>query len=247
MKGCNWTIQIAFNLIVLDAKPHQEYVTNIDAFISMMCVSYCELNRITKPFQYHIPRCDDLIYILSNSSTLIFIIPLDARQGYYQISLKVLDLEKLSFFSLDDYKYCYTVMPFCPTNAPTFYTATICNFKKERDELFLQRVGRLNHITDKVVKYSSDSVITMDGKEITAGSKSITDDILLWCFHEGLVIMYFECVYAVFQKYHVRFKLSKCKFLSNRVEYVGHDLLRNDITPAKAKFDLINDWDLLLA
>ena len=107
-------------------------------------------------------------------------------------------------------------------------------------------MGRLNHITDKVVKYSSDSVIIMDGKEITTSSKSIIDDIILWCFHEELVIMYFECVCTVFRKYHVSFKLLKCKFLSNRVEYVGHDLLRNNITPANEKFDLINDWDLPL-
>ena len=70
-------------------------------------------------------------------------------------------------------------MPFGPTNAPTFYTAMMRNFKKEWDELFLQKVGKLKNINDHVVKCSSDGIITVDGKKITVGGKSIIDDILL--------------------------------------------------------------------
>ena len=49
----------------------------------------------------------------------------------------------------------------------------------------------------------------------------------------------------VFQKYRVSFKLSKCEFLSDRVEYVGHDLLQDGNSPAQFKFDLIDNWSLL--
>ena len=48
----------------------------------------------------------------------------------------------------------------------------------------------------------------------------------------------------VFQKYCVSFKLSKCEFISIRVEYVGHDLLKDVNTPARSKFNLTNDWKL---
>ena len=36
----------------------------------------------------------------------------------------------------------------------------------------------------------------------------------------------------------------KCDFLKERVEYVGHDILKNVNPPASSKFNLINDWAL---
>ena len=232
------------SLIVLAAKPHQEHVIDIDDFVWRMCVSYRALNRITKPFQFPIPRCDDSIYMLGNGSVLIFLITLDARQGYHQVGVKVSDQDKLAFFGPDDYKYCYTVMPFGPTNAPTFYTAMMRNFKQEWDLLFIERVRELKQVAGKMIVVSSDGTILVDGQQIISGSRSIIDDIMLWCCHEELVILYFECVCMVFQKYRVSFKLSKCEFLSDRVEYVGHDVLKDGNTPARSKFDLIRDWKL---
>ena len=67
------------SLIVLAAKPHQEHVSNIDDFVWRLCVSYRALNRITKPFQFPIPRCDDSVYLLGNGSVKVFFITLDAR------------------------------------------------------------------------------------------------------------------------------------------------------------------------
>ena len=76
---------------MLAAKPHQENVDDINDFIWRMCVSYRALNRITKPFNYPIPRCDVSIYLLENGSATIYIITLDARQGYYQVAVKYSD------------------------------------------------------------------------------------------------------------------------------------------------------------
>ena len=146
------------SLIVLVAKPHQEYVIDINDFIWRMCVSYRALNRITKPFQLPIPRCDDYVYMLGNGSVLIFIITLDDRQGYHQIAVKQSDQEKLIFFSPDDFKYCYTVMPFGPTNAHPFYTAMMRNFKEEWDKLFVTRVVGLGHANEKKTVISSGEV-----------------------------------------------------------------------------------------
>ena len=66
--------------------------------------------------------------MLGNQSCCIYIIALDA--------VKLLDQEKLAFFSPDDNKYCFPVMLFGPTNAPTFYTAVMQDFKTEWDNLF---------------------------------------------------------------------------------------------------------------
>ena len=50
-------------MIVLTAKPHQEHINNIKHFIWRICVSYRGLNKVTKLFEYPIPRCDDEIHI----------------------------------------------------------------------------------------------------------------------------------------------------------------------------------------
>ena len=47
---------------------------------------------------------------------------------------------------------------------------------------------------------------------------------------------------TVFLKYRVTFQLKKCKFLTDRIEYVGHDITPDGNCPARSKFDLITDW-----
>jgi hypothetical protein len=47
-----------------------------------------------------------------------------------------------------------------------------------------------------------------------------------------------------FLKYRVTFQLKKCKFLTNRIEYVGHDITPDGNCPAQSKFDLLTDRPL---
>ena len=65
-----------------------------------MCASYRWLNTVTKPFQFPIPRCDDVITILGCGAVLIWIISLDARQGYHQVAMRFADQEKLACLRL---------------------------------------------------------------------------------------------------------------------------------------------------
>ena len=77
--------------IVLAAKPHQEHIQNIDDFIWIMCVSYRKRIGIDKHFGFPIPCCDDAISTVGARSNKIWIILLDARQGYHQISVRHID------------------------------------------------------------------------------------------------------------------------------------------------------------
>ena len=63
-----------------------------------MCVSYRKLNSVTKPFEYPIPWCDDSVTIVMVGSTVMWIITVDARQGYHQVSVSSIDREKTSIF-----------------------------------------------------------------------------------------------------------------------------------------------------
>ena len=76
---------------MLAAKPHQEHIKDIDNFVWRMCITYRKLRAITKPYEFLIPRCDDAIAIIDTGSQCIWIISLDARQGYHQITIRKID------------------------------------------------------------------------------------------------------------------------------------------------------------
>ena len=76
------------------------------------------------------------------------------------------------------------------------------------------------------------------------GSSIIIDDILFWAAVLAALLRLFACVCDVFMKYRVTFQLKKCKFLTNRIEYVGHNITPDGNCPAESKFDLIKDWPL---
>ena len=52
--------------------------------------------------------------------------------------VRVMDKEKLAFFSPDDKKYYFKVMSFGPVNAPSFYSCMMGNLKQEWDSLFIE-------------------------------------------------------------------------------------------------------------
>ena len=79
---------------------------------------------------------------------------------------------------------------------------------------------------------------------IVCDDRIIIDDILLFSNHIPTLLHYFSCVAQVFTKFRLSFKLSKCDFLKERVEYVGHDLTANGNCPAESKFALIQEWPL---
>ena len=86
--------------------------------------------------------------------------------------------------------------------------------------------------------------IFVGGKQLYSRIKSIIDDILIWSSSVWCILIYFECVCRVFQKYRVSLRWDKCHFLLNRVEYVGHDLKVGGNCPAKSKFSMITNWTL---
>ena len=167
------------SMIVLAVKPHQENITDITKFIWRMCVSYRKLNSVTKPFEYPIPRCNDAITIIMVGSTVMWIITVDARQGYHQVSVNSIDREKLSFFAPDHKKYTFKVMPFGPTNTPTFYTFMMGNFQREWMQLFLEKISILETIGGEIVIVHEDKTIEIGGKVLHNGSRVIIDDVLL--------------------------------------------------------------------
>ena len=80
--------------------------------------------------------------------------------------------------------------------------------------------------------------------KVVHSSRIVIDDILLYSTNVFTLLRYFSCVVRVFVRYMLQFKLSKCKFFSPRVGYLGYDLTSGENCPAKSKFDLLTDWTL---
>ena len=233
------------SMIVLAQKPHQENINNITDFIWRMCVSYRKLNSITEPFEYPIPRCDDSVTIVGvQVGGHMYFISLDAKQGYHQVRVVKVDQEKLAFFAPNGKKYTFTVMPFGPTNAPSFYTCMMNDFQTDWNLLFYEIVSTMGTIDNEPIEILANDEIFVSHKRIVIGSKIIIDDILLYSTHHSLLLLYLDCICKTFQKFRCSFQLKKCEFLKQRVEYVGHDLTSAGNCPAQSKFDMINDWPI---
>jgi hypothetical protein len=140
--------------------------------------------------------------IFGDSAGKLLFISLDARSGYHQIAVRECDQDKLAFFLPDNEKWTWKVMPFGPRNAPGFYTYLMHVLSIEWGALFKTRHPHAEHTGDRV----------------------IIDDILLFAIRLLDLLNYLECVLIVCKKYRLSLKLSKCDFLKDRVEYVGHDL-----------------------
>ena len=121
-------------------------------------------------------------------------------------------------------------MPFGPKNTPAFYTTMMQFLRADWTVLFNE--------TKQSIKIS-DSPST-----IIWNDRIIIDDILLFSNHILTLLHRFSCVAQVFTKVLLSFKLSKCDFLKDRVEYVGHDLTANGNCPAASKFLLLKDWPI---
>ena len=68
------------------AKYHQEHEENIEYFVWRVFVSYRGLNKVTRPFKYLIPLCDDAISIIAVGASVIYIITVDTKKGYHQVT-----------------------------------------------------------------------------------------------------------------------------------------------------------------
>ena len=73
----------------------------------------------------------------------MYIITVDAKQGYHKVTVRECGVEKLALFAPDHKKYDFKVIPFEPVNSPAFYSCMMINFKREWDTLFLETTSAL--------------------------------------------------------------------------------------------------------
>ena len=193
-------------MVVLAAKPGQEDV-NWNDYVWRLCVSYRKLNAITRPFRYPIRCCDDAILEIGDAK---FFIKMDLDSGYWQISVHKNSKHKLAFFGADQ-KLTFAMMPMGALNAAPVFAAMMEVLQHQWRELAKQQGIR------------------------DTDSKVIIDDVILHGTRVDNLLDYFRCVLTVLQKHRATVKLKKCRFLTQREEFVGRDIMPQGNAPAKSK------------
>ena len=153
------------------------------------CVDYRNLNAVTKPDSYPLPRMDDLLKQLGRCK---FFSTLDLAAGYWQIKMHPESREKTAFATAQGL-FEFQVMPFGLTNAPAVF------------QRLMQRV--------------------LMGVNPPQGPDFVSvyiDDILI--FSESIEdhLQHLQLVLERLVEAKLKLKPSKCRFIRNQVEYLGH-------------------------
>ena len=196
--------------IVLAAKANQEGVSYKD-YQWRLCVSYRRLNTITRPYAYPIPRCDDAVTDIGPEAR--YFIKLDLDSGYWQVTVEKQSRDRLAFFTPTGKKH-FNAMPMGVLNAQPVFVAMMNTIQAE----WIQK--------------------TLEAGIPNCGSKVIVDDILLHAYTIPHLFTFFRIVLHTLRHYRATVKLKKCKFLPNRCEFVGVDILPEGNSPEQSKYNV---------
>ena len=244
-------------MVVLAAKPNQGH-KHWSEYIFRLCVSYRKLNAVTRPFQFHIARCDDAVELIGKSKVFI---TLDLDAGYWQVKLHEGSKDKTAFF-VPDGKMHWRVMPMGILNAHAFFVSMTMDMKREWDAKFLTdptaAITFLREVmkdvapllkelqpqgtnwTQDLTKLLSEANIRQAIKDSAPGSSVIVDDLMLHDSNELSLLAYFVCILKVLVHYRVTINLRKGRFLPKRAEFVGTDVLPEGNSPAESKYSGID-------
>ena len=129
-------------------------------------------------------------------------------------------------------------------NSPRFYTCMMGKLMIKCHTLSLETVINSKVICGMKVRVTDADEIYLNGMKKVSGGKGTIDSILPWPTNLDLILIYFECVCKIFEKYCVSFRLDKCELLKYRAEYVDHDLIPTRNVTEKYNFNIINGWKL---
>ncbi|XP_047987137.1 uncharacterized protein LOC125226991 [Leguminivora glycinivorella] len=127
-----------------------------------VCVDYRQLNAITTPDVYPLPRIDDLLH---NAKRTPFMSTIDLRAGYWQIKVKDEDQAKTSFVTPFG-MYLFLRMPFGLRNAPATFQRLMDGFR-----ISLSHIKLLVYLDDLIIMSTSFEQHLKDLQDVFARLK----------------------------------------------------------------------------
>ena len=196
--------------------------------------------------KFPIPRCGDLIRSVGAESDTIFIISLDACQGYHQVQVRKIDKENPALFPPNNKNYCFCVMQFVPTNVPGLYSDTMRNLKEEWDPPLNQTLRSIDTLGNNSVSVTETDEIYPNKTKLVSCSRTIIDDIILFCSNLDAILIYLECVCKVFSNIESASDLTNVNLSKLDLNMSAMTSPKQGTATLNQKSDLINDWILPL-
>ncbi len=185
-------------MIVLAAKPNQKHV-HWTEYVFRLCMSYRQLNAVTRPFNFGMPRCDDETQRIGRAEVCI---TSDLDAGYWQIPIHKKSREKTGFY-VPDGKRHWLHLPMGIKNAATFFVCTMLQLRKEWHEAFGEdmeqsKLGReaLQYVSELYKKLApgeydwekADMAIDRLIRDDDPGTALIVDDLLTFAVHTVVLL-----------------------------------------------------------
>ncbi|GBG60732.1 hypothetical protein CBR_g12470 [Chara braunii] len=173
-----------------------------------LCIDYRKLNAQTVENVGPLSRIDDLLERLGGTQ---FLLKLDLKSGYHQISIRPQDRYKSAFKTRYGH-FEWIVMAFGLTNASTTFQATMTNE-------YLAMLDRF------VLVY--------------------LDDILVYSWTLEDHLEHLRRVLETLRRAKYKANRDKCEFVWQELEYLGHFVTPECITPLSDKIQAIQEWSEL--
>ena len=165
-------------------------------------IDYREINKITQPLTFPLPRVSDLLNSMGNAK---IISSLDLASAYHQCDINEEDRPKTAF-TVKNSKYEFTRVPFGLTGAPGYFSGVI-----------------------------NDVLYDVLGPQVFC----YLDDILVFAQNENEHLVKLEQVLQRLSAANIKLKLSKCRFFTNEVKFLGYKITNNGIKMDPEKIEAI--------
>ncbi len=150
--------------VVLASKPDQAHVHWSD-FVFRLCISYRNLNTVTRPFTFPITRCDEAVERVGDAQ---YYITADLDAGYWQVEMNPASREKSAFFIAAGKKH-FNSMPMGVMNAHAFFVAMLSKMEIKWNKLYGVRTKKRKEVEWEWLNAKMEAAIqTIKDKRATA-------------------------------------------------------------------------------